>query len=172
MHMTVIDVVLLVALGGFVLAGLWFGVIHMIGSVVGLVLGAFVAGRFYGQAAELLLPLAGGNANLAKLIGFFALFILVTRLVGLAFHLIEKIFKFVAIIPFLKTFNRLLGAAFGLIEGTLALGLIVYFAGKFPVSSAFGALLGDSQIARGLNTVGKLLAPLLPKAIQAIRSIF
>jgi len=170
--MTIVDITLLVALGGFVLAGLWFGIIHMIGSVVGLILGAFVAGRFYGQAADLLTPLTGGNVNLAKLIGFFLLFILVTRLVGLVFHLVEKVFKLVAIIPLLKTFNRLLGAAFGLIEGTFALGLIVYFAGKFPVSSSFGALLGDSQVARSLNTIGKLLAPLLPKAVQAIRSIF
>lgn len=170
--MTIVDVTLLIALGGFVLAGLWFGVIHMIGSVVGLVLGAFMAGRFYGSAAEIITPLTGGNVNLAKIIAFFALFILVTRLVGLLFHVIEKIFRFIAIIPFLKTFNRLLGAALGLIEGTFALGLLVYFAGKFPVSSAFGALMGDSQVARALNAVGKLLAPLLPKAVQAIRSIF
>lgn len=170
--MTIVDVILLTALGGFVLAGLWFGVIHMIGSVVGLVLGAFVAGRFYGQVAEWLTPLAGGNVNLAKVIAFFLLFVLVTRLVGLLFHVIEKIFRIVAIIPFLKTFNRLLGAAFGLIEGTLALGLLIHFAGKFPISSAFGAMLGDSQTARALNAVGKLLAPLLPKAVQAIRSIF
>ncbi len=170
--MTIIDVSLLIALGGFVLAGLWFGVIHMIGSVVGLVLGAFLAGRFYGQVADFISPLTGGSVNLAKIIAFFAVFILVSKLVGIVFHVIERIFKFVAIIPFLKTFNRLLGAALGLIEGTLALGLSVYFAGKFPISSAFGALLGDSQVARALNAVGKLLAPLLPKAVQAIRSIF
>ncbi|MEA3249475.1 MAG: CvpA family protein [Patescibacteria group bacterium] len=170
--MTIIDVTLLIALGGFVLAGLWFGIIHMIGSVVGLVLGAFLAGRFYGQVADLLIPFVGGNENLAKIIAFIALFVLVTRLVGLAFHVVEKIFKFIAVLPFLKTFNRLLGAALGLLEGTLVIGLVVYFAGKFPISSVFAALLADSQVARALNSVGKLLAPLLPAAVRIMRSIF
>jgi membrane protein required for colicin V production len=170
--MTIIDVTLLIALGGFVLAGLWFGVIHMIGSLVGLVLGAFVAGRFYGQVADIITPLIGGNINLGKILAFLVLFILVAKLVGLVFSIIEKIFKFIAVIPFLKTFNRLLGAVFGLIEGTLILGLVVYFAGKFPVSSAFEAMFVESQIGRALNSVGKLLAPLLPAAVRAMRSIF
>ena len=170
--MTIIDVTLLIALGGFVLAGLWFGIIHMIGSVVGLILGAFLAGRFYGQVAGLIEPFVGGNENLAKILAFIVLFILVTRLVGLLFHVIEKIFKFVAVIPFLKTFNRLLGAALGLLEGTFVVGLVVYFAAKFPISSAFGALLADSSVARALNSVGKILAPLLPAAVRIMRSIF
>lgn len=172
LKMNVIDLTLVIALSGFILAGLWFGVIHMIGSVAGVLLGAIGAGQFYGQASEYLLSLVGSNENLAKLLAFFGLFLLINRLVGLLFYLVEKIFSIIAIIPFLKTFNRLLGAALGLIEGALILGLLVYFAGRFPFSEAFAALLGESTLARVFNTVGSILAPLLPEAVRAIRTIF
>lgn len=169
--MNAIDVVLLIALGGFMLAGLWFGVIHLIGSLVGLSLGAFVAGRFYPQFA-VVVALFAGEGNLAKVISFILLFIVTTKLIGLAFHLLEKVFNFVAVIPFLKTFEHLLGAVLGLIEGILILGLAVYFAGKFPIASASEGLLAGSWMARLLNIIGGLLAPLLPKAVQALQSVF
>ena len=169
--MTFIDIALLVALGGFILAGFWFGVIHMIGSLLGLVLGAVMAGRYYDEAAAWATPFLGGNAKLASLLMFFLIFVLVNRLIGLLVLVVDKVFKFIAIIPFLKTFNRLLGALFGLIEGTLVLGLVVYMAGRFPVSDAFTTALQGSQIAKPLHVIGTLLAPLLPKALQALKSV-
>ena len=81
--MNVVDISLLVLLGGFALYGLWFGIIHMIGTLIGLIFGAIVAGRAYVPFAAWLAPHVGGNENLAKVIGFFVLFVLVTKLVGL-----------------------------------------------------------------------------------------
>jgi uncharacterized membrane protein required for colicin V production len=109
---------------------------------------------------------------LANLLAFFGLFILVNRLVGFLFYIIEKIFGLIAILPFLKTFNRLLGAALGLVEGTLVIGLAIYFAGRFPFSSWFETMLTGSLLARPFNTVGSVLAPLLPDAVRALRTIF
>jgi uncharacterized membrane protein required for colicin V production len=136
------------------------------------VFGAIGAGLYYGQAAEYLLPAVGGNENLAKLLAFFGLFLLISRGIGLVFYIIERIFSIVSIIPFLKTFNRLLGAALGLIEGLLILGLLVFFAGRFPFSESFGTLLTESPLACFCNILGKILAPLLPDAVRALRSIF
>ncbi|KPJ84693.1 hypothetical protein AMJ57_05705 [Parcubacteria bacterium SG8_24] len=170
--MNIVDIILLISLGGFVLAGLWFGVIHMIGTLVGLVVSALVSSRLYEPVAQFLAPFIGDNVNLARVIAFFALFIIINRLVGLIFLLIEKIFKIVAIIPFLKTFNRLLGAVLGLLEGTLVLGLLVHFAAKFPFSEAVTGALQGSSVARALNLIGMLLAPLLPKAVRALKSVF
>ncbi|MDD5251219.1 MAG: CvpA family protein [Patescibacteria group bacterium] len=169
--MTPIDIAILVMLGCFVLAGLWFGVIHMIGAVVGFFLGAWAAGHYYEAGAAWLTPFIGGNGNLAKLIVFCFIFLLVGRLVGVIMHLIDKIFRIVAIIPFLKTFNRLLGAAFGLVEGTLVLGLAVYFAAKFPVNAAFELALRQSQLGHALNVVGMAATPLLPAAVKMAQSV-
>lgn len=168
--MNTVDISLLVALGGFVLYGFWFGIIHMVGAVVGIVGGALAAGRLYAPVAGWITPLIGGNANLAKIVAFAVVFILVNKLVGIAFWMIEKAFKVIAVIPFLKTFNRLLGAALGLLEGTLVLGLTVYFASRFPVSAAFDIPFQESAVANALLPVGSILAPLLPLAIRTARS--
>jgi membrane protein required for colicin V production len=168
--MNTADLVLLVVLGGFILSGFWFGIIHMIGSLVGLVVGAWAAGHYFDALARFVAPWMGGNINLARIIAFFFIFVLVNRLFGIIVFLAEKVFKIIAIIPFLKTFNRLLGAAFGLIEGTLVLGLAVFFASRYTFTAAFAATLHGSQLAKSLNTVGAILAPLLPQAVRAIQS--
>jgi membrane protein required for colicin V production len=169
--MTQIDVILLITLGGFVLAGLWFGFIHMVGSLVGLALGAVVASRSYEAVATLWVNWFGGNLNLVRLLAFFALFVLVNRLVGLLAHIAEKALKLVSFIPFVKTFNRLLGAAFGLLEGAIVLGLVIYFASRYPVSQSFADDLMAAPIAKAVFFVGTLLAPLVPKAVQMLHSV-
>ena len=169
--MTIIDITLLILLGGFVLAGFWFGVIHMIGSILGVILGAIGAGWFYGTVAEKIVSYVGGNMNLAKIIAFIVLFVVITRLVGLILWILEKMFGFMTIIPFMKTFDRLLGAALGLVEGTLAIGLCVYFSAHFPVTAGFAAMLVDSEIAHAFNKVGSVLAPLLPAAVRVVKSV-
>jgi len=169
--MNIVDLTLLVSLGGFALYGFWFGFIHMVGSVVGVVFGAIAAGRLYGSTAHWFGDLSTTNPNLANVLGFIVTFILVNRLVGLLFWVIEKIYKFIAIIPFMKLFDRLLGAGLGFIEGTFVIGLCVYFASRFPWSLPFSADLAASPIAAKFYAVGSLLAPLLPAAVRAASSV-
>lgn len=168
--MNYLDISLLIILGGFVLYGFWFGLIHMIGSLLGIFIGAFAAARFYVAGADWLTFL--GNDNLAKVIAFIVIFIVVSKLVGLVFFLIDKAFRFVAVIPFLVTFNRLLGAGLGFVEGVLALGYTIWFIGRFPWSQAFGEVLSSSIIAEILNIVGSILALLAPVALRAVSSVF
>ncbi len=168
--MNFIDISLLVALGGFMLYGFWFGIVHLVGSMLGLVVATVVSGRLYGPVGAWITPHIGGNANLGRVIAFFAVFIVVGKLVGLLFWAVEKIFKFISVIPFVKTFNRLLGAALGLLEGTLALGLAVFFASRFPISAISEAALRGSSVAHTLLPVGSILAPLLPLAVRAAQS--
>lgn len=169
--MNYLDLVLLIALGGFVLYGLWFGFIHMVGTVAGLVFGALVAGWYYPVGSSWLQHYLG-NANVANFIAFFVIFVLVTRLVGLVFWIVEKAFGFISVIPFLMTFNRLLGAALGLVEGALVLGLAVWFAARFPFSVPFVDAMQSSAFAHILNFAGGLLAVLMPTALKSVQSIF
>jgi len=169
--MNIVDIVLLVVLASFILSGFWFGIIHMVGSLVGVLVGAWAAGHYYETLTPWISPWVGGNLNLARIIGFFILFVIVNRLFGVIVFIAEKIFKVIAVIPFLKTFNRLLGAAFGLIEGTLVLGLAVYFASRFPFTAAFEMSMRTSELAKALYNVGLILAPLLPQAVRAIQSV-
>jgi uncharacterized membrane protein required for colicin V production len=169
--MTVIDITLLVFLGAFVLAGFWFGLIHMIGALVGLFLGTFLASRFFEPLAQWLFTINPVNINLLRIVSFILISFVVTRLVGFAVHIADKAFKVISVIPFMKTFNRLLGAALGLVEGALLLGLFVYFASRFPISAPFEILLRDSQVARVFNMAGMLMSPFLPQAVRVVQSV-
>ena len=168
--MNVVDTTLLILLGGFVLAGFWFGIIHMIGSMLGVILGTVIAGQYYDGLAAWMAGFLNINPNLLSIVAFMLLFSLTVRIVGLLINLVDKAISIIAFIPFLKLFDRLLGALLGLLEGALALGIAVHFAGKFPFSGELITMLQESVVAKGLSLVGGLLIPLLPKAWQAMQS--
>lgn len=170
--MSLLDALLLISLGGFVLAGFWFGLIHMVGSMIGLIGGAIVAGRMYEAGAAIVSPFVGGNMNTARILAFILLFVLINRVIGILAWLADKAFRFFAVIPLLKTTNRILGAVLGLFEGTLVLGLAVYFSARLPLGQATTGALKASDLAATLNGVGTVLAPLLPEAIRMVQSIF
>lgn len=169
--MTHFDIVLLIILGGFTLFGLWFGLIHTLGALIGTVVGAFVATHYYEPIANWVGQMTGGNQNLVNVIVFIVFFIIINRLVGFAFWLLEKVFNVLKIIPFLSTINRLLGAIFGLTEGTLVLGLILFFISKFPFSDWLLGSLLKSSVAAYLINISSILWPLMPAALKQIQSI-
>lgn len=168
--MNIVDITLLILLGGFVLAGFWFGIIHMIGSMLGVIIGTIVAGQLYDGFAAWMAGFLHINPNLLSVLAFMLLFSLTVRFVGLLVSLVDKAISILSIIPFLKLFDRLLGALLGLLEGAFALGIAVHFVGKFPFSGELITMLHESTVAKGLRLVGALLIPLLPKAWQAMRS--
>lgn len=167
--MSFIDIVLLILLGGFILFGFWFGVIHTLGALVGTIAGAYIASHYFSLVAIFIQDKIGGNLPVLKIITFILIFTVVNRLVGLLFYLAEKVFNVLAIIPFLKTINRLAGAVLGFIEGALVIGLILHVAGAIPLSSWFaGRVLEPSSVARYLLGVARVLAPLLPEALRIL----
>jgi membrane protein required for colicin V production len=168
--MVLFDLILLLILGGFVLYGLWFGLINALGVLVGTIAGAFLAARWYDDVASWLGFLFGGHENLANVVCFLLLFIIINRLVGLVFWIIDKIFSFLKIIPFLSTINRLLGGVFGFLEGVLVLGLTLFVAERYPLGDWFINSLADSKVAHYLIAVGKILMPLLPEVVKQLKS--
>jgi hypothetical protein len=112
-----------------------------------------------------------GNENLARIVIFFVVAVLVNRLIGVVFWIIEKIFKFVSIIPFMKSFEKLLGGALGFVEGVIVVGGALYLAARFPVSAGFAAALATSQFGLWLIKVFGLFAPLLPDILRNIKSV-
>jgi len=168
--MTFFDLILLLILFGFVWFGFWFGLIHTLGGIFGIILGAILASRWYEPIAQKLLFLFGGNENLAKVVCFIVLFIIIWRLVGFLVSIINRIFNLLTFIPFLKTINRLAGALFGFLEGALILGLILFFLSKFPIGG-LGQLIENSALAQFLIKIAKILWPLLPIGLKEIKSL-
>lgn len=168
--MEMADIILLGIIALFGIAGLAAGFVHAVGSFLGLVVGVYLASRFYSPVADWLMGMIGHESNLIRVLMFAIAFILITKLVGLVFFLIEKVFNIVKFIPFVKTFNRFLGFLLGLAEGIVSVGMVIFFIDKFPLSERIMDSLANSTVAPYAEGVASVLLPLLPKAIKLLES--
>ena len=170
MTFTLVDVILLLIFFCFVIGGFIMGLIRSIGSLVGLVLGTWLAGRFFQPVADWLTPILMGHDIAAKIIAFLLIFFIINRLVVFAFHLLDRAFRLISIIPFLKSINRLGGVILGAIEGLLTIGIIIYVIAKFAPDSGFVTnTLNGSQVAHWLVASAVWLTNLLPEAFDKIK---
>lgn len=170
--MSYFDIALVVILAGFVFHGLSKGLIRLLGNIVGLIIGAFIASRFYLQFYEWAQNIFGARENLGKVIAFIVVFIVVTTVVDWVFVLLEKLFNLISIIPFTKLINRILGAALGFVEGALSIGLILFVASRYAwVGTLFGDHLISSQLSPFFLQAVKIVLPVLPDALKALQSL-
>ncbi len=149
--MLIIEIILIVLLLGFIGAGSKDGFVHAAGRLIGAILG-FLAGKaWYLSLAPLLdvfLP-----AGWARIISFLIIFILITRLAGIIFKLVDGAFHLLSILPFLKSINSLLGGILGLLEGLLILGGAIYLITTLSLEPTLVAWLKGSAVAGWIQTV-------------------
>ena len=163
--MDTIDIIILIIIALFVYKGIRLGLIEAVGGIIGLFVGAYMAGLYFDEAAEMLVNLLFGSETLASIVGFLLVFIIVNRAIALIFWLIDKVFNIIAIIPFLKTFNRLLGGLFGLLEALIFIGIIVFFLNLLPFTGGLQTSIENSRFAPAMETVGKIADPFLPDTL-------
>jgi uncharacterized membrane protein required for colicin V production len=168
--MSLIDVILLIIIAGFGMFGLWFGLIHTLGSLIGTVAGAYLASRFYEPMANWLIGITGWGENISRVLMFIIAFIIINRLVGFGFWIVDKTLSIFTGLPFIRGINRFLGLVFGIFEGILTIGLIIYFIERFPLSTWLMERLADSTIAPFTTSLAAVLIPLLPDALRILRS--
>ncbi len=168
--MSLLDVIFIIIIASFGLFGLWFGLIHTLGSLLGTVFGVFLATRYYEAASNWLMDITGWQANFSKVLIFIIVFFLINRLVGLAFWIIDKMLGFITRLPFISGINRFLGMLFGALEGVIGLGMVFYFIGKFPLAEYFMEYLGESFLIPHLVSFASILLPFVPEALKTIES--
>ncbi len=168
--MSIFDIVLLVIISSFALFGLWFGLVHALGSLIGTAFGVYLASRYYESTAGWLINFTGWNQNYVRVIIFVVTFLLITRLVGFLFLIMEKILTIFTRLPFIHGLDRLLGAIFGTLEGAIVIGVSLFFISRFPINLAFMEGMANSQLAPPLVKLASILIPLFPEAIRILRS--
>jgi len=170
--MSYFDIALIIIVAAFALNGFSKGLIRLLGNIVGLIFGIFIASRFYLQFYIWAETWFAGRENLGKVLSFIIVFIAVTLAVDFVFIIIEKIFKLISIIPFTKLLNRLLGAALGFIEGSLFIGIILFVISRYAwIGTLFGDKLVSSQVAPFFLKMVNLVMPILPEALKALQSL-
>ncbi len=168
--MVLIDVILLIILGGFILGGFWFGAIHTLGSLVGVIVGAWVAGNYYAAVASWG-QFMWGTSDLAYILAFIIILVAVNRLVGLLFYFLDRLFEIISIIPFLTSINRLLGGGFGFFEGMFTVGLVLFFVSRYPLNDWLTNQLLTSQVAPWFISTTQFLAPILPTFLRQLQTV-
>lgn len=167
--MTLIDVILLVLLGAFVMYGLWFGLIHALGSLVGAVAGTFIAGVLHVSVGEFLSSFFGSPATM-KIISFLIIFFVISKLTGFFFHYLSKVFDLVTHLPFIHSIDRLFGGIIGFFEGVLVIGLALFVISKYQLNPGLTAMLDNAKLIPWFINASALIQPFLPRAIKGLRS--
>lgn len=169
--MTLLDLILVLIIFFFTFSGFWFGLIHTLGSLVGTVAGVLVAGQYFEQLALKLGGLTMGNTGVAKVVAFIMIFLLVSRLVGFVFWLINRMFNIIAKVPIIKSFNRIGGGLLGFAEGVVVTGIALVIAGKYITATWFVDAVMVSSVAQWLLKYGQVLVPLLPTTVKDVRGL-
>lgn len=168
--MSFFDLILIIIIGGFALFGFWFGLVHTLGSLLGTLLGLFLASRIYVPLADWLVRITGWNENFAKVIMFILAFLVINRLVGFGFFLVDRFTAIITRLPFLNSINRILGAAFGALEGIIVLGIFFYIFARYPFSERLTEAVAHSKIASFTVKTASVIWPLVPDALQKLKS--
>lgn len=172
MTVSLFDIVLLVVATGFVLFGIRFGFIHTVGSLVGVVAGAFVATHYGAPLAAWFARLTNFDIQqLGKWVVFLIIFFVVGRLVGFLFWLVDKSLNVLLRLPFLNSINHLLGGILGFFEGSFIIGLSLFYGKQLPVAQIV-KLISESKLAEYFISISKVLLPLVPEAVKNAQKFF
>jgi len=171
--MLIIDYILLIILGYATLWGFRKGLIRAVGGIVGMIGAVILASRFFQPVADKFGPIVGfeNSMNLARMVSFVVLLIGINYAVSILVALVEKAYSSIAVLPFMKIGNRLLGAALGLIQSSVMVGLVLYFAARFPFGSIVESFFEGSKVAPIVLEIAGVIQPLLPDAIKQIESL-
>jgi membrane protein required for colicin V production len=151
--MHLLDIAILLLLAGFVLKGLWRGLLRELCSLCGLFGGLFLAVRYHAPLAELLMESVDWPAQLCVVIAFVALLLLTVIFFGLLGFVLSRFIKLL----FLGGFNRVAGALFGLVQGALLLTLVLYGLSLSPLPPPLRGHFEQSQLAPPLVRFGATL---------------
>ncbi len=163
--MVTADLIILAVIILFGYLGFKTGLIHALGSLVGTILGIYLAGHYYEQLTKLLVDFTDWNPNFVRVLVFVLIFFISNRLIGITFWGIGKIFTIVSAVPFLGAVDKLLGGILGLLEGIILVGIAIFFITKFPPSPRIMDNLDKSKTAPPVVQFTKFLWPLLPKEL-------
>lgn len=166
--MSFFDTILLLAWAGFVFYGLFFGLIRVIGSIAGVIVGAIVTYYFYLDFFNLIQSWFFGLDNIGRAISAILLFGITNKIVVLVFAIIDKTYGILSILPFLKSINKIGGAILGLFQGGLILGLLLYVISRYQFFDLLGGLIDDSALYPVLMKFISFILPMLSGVIEGL----
>lgn len=168
--MSGLDFVLLIILAGYAWVGFTAGFVQGVGSLLGVVFGALIASRTFHLLSPVIAPWVGGNVA-AAVLTFILIFLIVSRLVGLVFTVLNRTFSLFRFLPFVKVTNALGGASLGLAEAVFATGLTIQFLARLSVGEGVTHALAGSRLVPLLTGASAWLVSLMPEVLRQAQSV-
>jgi membrane protein required for colicin V production len=155
-----LDIVILIVFIAAAFGGMMSGLIKSLFSLIGLILGVVLAGRFYAPLAENLGFIS--NENVAHIAAFIIIFVVVMIIAALLGVIITRVVS----IMLLGWLNRLLGGVFGVLMAAIFIGAILAILAKFAGAEG---LVGDSALGPFLLDRIPIVLGLLPEEFDSVR---
>ncbi len=170
--MSILDVGLIIYMLIHTLTGIKRGLIHVIGSLVGMIAGAYIALHYSLDIAKWFAEVSGFDIQqLGRWVMFLIVFIVISQIIGFLFWIAERAFGFLVHLPFISSINRLLGGVLAFFEGAFIVGLALYYAKYLPVLELANAI-SLSKFAPWFIKISQIFLPLIPDAIkQAMKGL-
>ncbi|MEJ2469844.1 MAG: CvpA family protein [Desulfuromonadales bacterium] len=146
-----IDIAILVILCGFLLKGVLRGLLKEVCSLAGLFVGAFLAFRYHGPLADVLLQQIDVPAPVAVAITFTVLFLTTILFFVVLGFLLSRFVKLL----FLGGFNRVVGGLFGLSQGVLLLAVVLFALSLRPMPWGLDKALQQAYLAPPFVDLGQ-----------------
>jgi membrane protein required for colicin V production len=157
-----LDILILVTLAAAVVGGLATGIVRGVVNLAGLILGIFVAGRYYETVGGWLGFIH--NTGIANTVGFILIIVLFMILAGLVGGLLHKLVSGIM----LGWLDHLVGGVLGLLIGAVSWGAFLALWVKFFSADA----VSGSFMARILLDKFPLVLNLLPSSFDSVRNFF
>jgi len=157
-----LDILILITLAASVIGGLATGIVRGVVNLAGLILGVFLAGRYY--------ETVGGwfgfihNTDVANSAGFIVIIAVVMILAGLVGGLLHKLISGIM----LGWLDHLVGGILGLLIGAVSWGALLALWVKFFSADA----VSGSALAEILLDKFPLVLGLLPSSFDSVKNFF
>lgn len=147
------------------------GLASMIGSVLGTIIGLFVASTFSPAVYDSYGHIFGGG-SFAQIAVFIILFVAASKIIGILLWIIGKVFDIFAWIPLAGMFNRLMGGILGFVEAIIAICGILYFATAHISPEILMPILESSAISKLLIAAASAVSVFGPDTFNNARDGF
>ena len=159
-----LDILILVTLLASVIGGLGTGLVRGICNLAGLIIGIFLAGKYYENFGSHITFIH--STDVARVVAFLIILSIVVTIAEIVGRVLHKIISGIM----LGWLDRLLGGAVGLVVGAVSWGALLALWVKF-LPNLNGSVL-HSFMARALLKDFPLVLNLLPSSFDAVKNFF
>lgn len=158
-----LDIVILVVLVISIIAGLSAGLIKVLFTLIGGIIGVVLAGRFSDSLGSKMTFIS--SASTAKIVAFIIILLVVMIIAAVLAYIVRKIASAIL----LGWVDRLGGAVLGLLLGAIFCGALLTMWVKFEGGSA---VVTGSAISRFLVNKFPVVLGLLPSDFKSVKDFF